>query len=800
MNIVSSPKALFAELAMLRKFAAGLTLGAALAFSPLLPASPADAQSGPLCTRFGAGTAGLDGWGACTGAPNIVVTTSNVSSIGGASDYHLHLRDTSGASAACSRDEKYLGDWNKKMGGCGQFCFDFKVFKSGTPPGPITPSFTIWSGALRATFVANFTVTASDPWKQNICAPINLIQSGDNLPSGPSGSWQIAPTGTGYSASWNTIIQAVTMIQIPIDWTSDPSEEAGYDNFCMSPGNCGDPPKPEVTGCLKDTKVAVTCNPDGSYTITLTGAGTPGSNITLAAQTPGVTITPPQQPWAATTTWTLTGGTPFQAVTLVANATTPGAGSVAGSDLCCSGEIKIVLPDCPKKPPLDVKIDKTVAIKEGPAGNLYTYTLAVTNVGAPFTGTNVVTVTDVVPPGMTFTSVSGAPNWNCTPATVPSGGTLTCTYIGTGTIATSASLGNITITATAPAQGTYENCAVVGFTTASGLTDSNPSNNKSCVSNGSQGKTVDVAIEKTGGTSPAAQVNAYAFHLKITNVGAAFNGTGNIVVTDVVPAGMTFNTATGPNWTCVTLPAAAGSTITCTYTGTGPTAPNQPLGTIDISATATGSPPFPPFTNCGIVAVTPASGQTDSNAANNESCVTVTKPPVVVNACVPPKVAGAVPGQCVCPQGMTARGRTCVATPVCRSPMIMNAAGSACVCPQGLMQRGRTCVQIPVCRAPMVQNAAGTGCVCPAGLVQRGRSCVQPVVCKAPATLNSRGACQCPEGMMARGNGCFLRERPQLRVNPNDVIRIFPGMNGGPVRGEGRGQGQGGGGSFGRDR
>ena len=793
MTIVSSSKSLFAEIAV-RKFATISAFGAALAFSPLLPAAPAAAQSGPLCTGFSAGTAGLDGWGACTNAPNIVVTTSNVSSIGGASDYHLHLRDTAGQSAACSTDQKYLGDWTKKMGGCGQFCFDFKVFKSGTPPATITPSFSIWSGSLRATFVANFTMTASDPWKQNICAPINLIQSGANLPSGPSGGWQIAPGGNSYSANWNTIIQNVTMIQLPIDWTSDPSEEAGYDNFCMTSGNCPEPPKPEVTGCLKETKVSVTCNPDGSYTITLNGAGTPGSTMTLASQTPGVTVTPPQQPWAPTTTWTLTGATAFQAVTLIANATTPGAGSAPGSDLCCSGEIKIVLPDCPKKPPIDVKIDKTVAVKEGPVAPVYTYTLAVTNVGAPFTGTNVVTVTDVVPAGMTFTSVNGAPNWNCAPATVPSGGTLTCTYIGTGTIATGAPLGNITITASAPPQGKFENCAVVGLTAASGLTDSNPSNNKSCVSTGSPAKAIDVAIEKTGETSPAAQVKEYAFHLKVTNVGDGFNGTGNIVVSDVVPAGMTFNSATGTNWTCATLPASAGSTITCTYTGAGPTTPGQALGTIDIAATATGSAPFPPVTNCANVAITPAVGLPDGNAANNQSCVTVTKPrvvvPPVVNVCPPPKVAGAVPGQCVCPQGMTARGRTCVATLVCRAPMIMNAAGSACVCPHGLVQRGRACVQMPTCRAPMVQNAAGTGCVCPAGLVQRGRSCVEPVVCRPPAKLNSRGVCQCPEGMMARGNRCFVTERPPIRVNPNDVIRLFPGLGGRPPRGEDQGGGR----------
>jgi hypothetical protein len=312
-------------------------------------AGSAHAQSGPLCTAFGEGTAGLDGWGACPAAPNIVVTTSNVGSIGGPGDYHLHLRDTSGASAACSTNQKYLGDWNKKMGDCGQFCFDFKVFNSGTPPGPITPSFTIWSGPNRATFVANFTVTTSDPWRQNICAPVNLAGT---PPSNAQGHWVV--TG----GTWNSIITAVTMIQLPVDFTADPSEEVGYDNICMNPKTC-DPPPPVIKGCLEDMKVAVKCNPDGTYTVTLNGSSFAGTDITMTSQTAGVTVTPPQQPWSATTTWTVTGATAGQTVVLTANATKVGGGK-DGTDLCCSGEITIVMPECRKQEVGQVIVEKKV--------------------------------------------------------------------------------------------------------------------------------------------------------------------------------------------------------------------------------------------------------------------------------------------------------------------------------------------------------------------------------------------------------------------------------------------------------
>ncbi|MDO8945177.1 MAG: hypothetical protein Q7U75_18495, partial [Desulfobacterales bacterium] len=104
--------------------------------------------------------------------------------------------------------------------------------------------------------------TSSDPWRQKICAPVRLLQPGEPLLSGSSGAWQaVAPTTP---ADWNNFIQNVTSISFPIDWTSDPSEEAGYDNLCMTPGPCPPPPPPEIKGCLEDMKVAVKCNPDGT--------------------------------------------------------------------------------------------------------------------------------------------------------------------------------------------------------------------------------------------------------------------------------------------------------------------------------------------------------------------------------------------------------------------------------------------------------------------------------------------------------------------------------------------------------
>ena len=142
----------------------------------------------------------------------------------------------------------------------------------------------------------------------------------------------------------------------------------------------------------------------------------------------------------------------------------------------------------------------------------------------------------------------------------------------------------------------------------------------------------DVAIKKTGATTPEPSVGAYTFALALTNEGAAFTpASGVLTVTDVVPTGMTFNSITGSaGWTCLpATAAAAGTPITCTFAGGALAAgPAAPIGTINIVATASGAAPFPPFTNCADIGTAANAAVNDTKLPNNHSCVTVTKPPV----------------------------------------------------------------------------------------------------------------------------------------------------------------------------
>ncbi|MEP9349993.1 VWA domain-containing protein [Xanthobacter sp. KR7-225] len=139
-----------------------------------------------------------------------------------------------------------------------------------------------------------------------------------------------------------------------------------------------------------------------------------------------------------------------------------------------------------KKLPVDIAIKKTGKTTAGGGGPVgegaggLSYTLAVTNVGPGFAGAGAITVTDVVPAGVTFTTITAPSDWTCTPAPIAAGGTLTCTYNGTGPAAPGDALGAIGITATATGNGPWENCTNAAIAPAAG-TDANLDDNKSCV-------------------------------------------------------------------------------------------------------------------------------------------------------------------------------------------------------------------------------------------------------------------------------------------------------------------------------
>jgi uncharacterized repeat protein (TIGR01451 family) len=193
--------------------------------------------------------------------------------------------------------------------------------------------------------------------------------------------------------------------------------------------------------------------------------------------------------------------------------------------------------------------------KSGPASVLATsnvvYTISVTNFG-PSSASSVV-VTDSLPAGVTFVSASGGGANNS--------GTVTWTL---GNLI-NGQVSNVTVTVTAPASGSLTNLATVSTPTG----DPNLTNNTSVPVITTITPVADVGIGKSGPASVLATSNV-VYTISVTNFGPS--SASGVVVTDSLPAGVTFVSASGGgannsgivNWTLGTLANGAVSNLTLT--------------------------------------------------------------------------------------------------------------------------------------------------------------------------------------------------------------------------------------------
>ena len=192
----------------------------------------------------------------------------------------------------------------------------------------------------------------------------------------------------------------------------------------------------------------------------------------------------------------------------------------------------------------DVSIVKTGPVRVV-AGGTISYSLTVANAG-PSSATDL-TVSDVLPSGVTFVSAAGA-GWTCTHVASTS---VTCTL---PTLAAKVSAAVITVVVTAPASATsLTNNASVASATADPDTTNNSDNATTAVT-----ASANLAITKTG---PAAVVagGSITYSLKVSNAGPS--SADALLVADTLPAGVTFVSAAGPGWTCTNV----GSTsVSCT--------------------------------------------------------------------------------------------------------------------------------------------------------------------------------------------------------------------------------------------
>ncbi|MFN8582294.1 MAG: hypothetical protein U0163_15140, partial [Gemmatimonadaceae bacterium] len=237
-------------------------------------------------------------------------------------------------------------------------------------------------------------------------------------------------------------------------------------------------------------------------------------------------------------------------------------------------------------------------------GQQATYSLTVSNVGsAPSSGT--ITVTDVLPTGLSFVSATGS-GWSCSAAA----STVTCT--SAGPVAAGGALPSVTLTldvaSTAPS-------TVTNTATVAGGSDSNGSNNSASDPTTIVGAP-DVAITKTHTGAFTVGSNG-AYTIGVTNVGNAPT-TGPITVSDVLPTGLTYVTATGTGWSC----SAVAQAVTCTHAGPVAASASLPAITMTVSVGAAAAP--------SVVNTASVSTPGDTNASNDSASDPTTVNPAPV--------------------------------------------------------------------------------------------------------------------------------------------------------------------------
>lgn len=231
--------------------------------------------------------------------------------------------------------------------------------------------------------------------------------------------------------------------------------------------------------------------------------------------------------------------------------------------------------------PLSAQLADLAVTKTGPAeasaGSDVTYDVTLQNLGGVAAAN--VTLTDVVPPEMSFVAAFAAPGFACG----ESGGTITCTAPSLAAGATAVFQFVLRIDNDAPPGSIITNTA--SATTAT--PESDGGNNSGSASTEVMSE-ADLLVEKSA-PAQAAPGTDVTYTVTVRNLGP--HTAGGVTLTDPIPAGMTFVSHTAPpGFSCTTPAPGSGGTISCsgallaagstaTFTFVVHIAPSTPLGT-----------------------------------------------------------------------------------------------------------------------------------------------------------------------------------------------------------------------------
>ena len=534
----------------------------------------------------------------------------------------------------------------------------------------IAKAFAPTTIALGATSTITFTITNTNPTALTNASFTDALSGMAIDVAGPAGGSCAGASGNVFAANQiNLTFSGMTIpaslsctVTVVVRGTSPgphPNTTSGVSSTQAAPGPASNTATLTVTSVgasVSKAFVPATIDPAAVsvLTITVNNANAVPITVTSLTDTFPVGVTTSATPNTSTTcgggvvtntagSVTLTGGTVPAlgscSFSIDVTASTPGASFVntipAGALTTSAGSNSVAA-----SATLNVRPEANLGItKTGPAtvlnGAPITYTIVVSNAGPQ--GANGAVFSDSVPGVITGVTASCGPVTGgaaCGPVNVAGNNvTSTITALPLGATVT------FIVNGTAPQSGTFTNTARV--VTPAGTEDPTDPGRTGAGNNSASANTTvvssDLRISKTHTGNFVVGSNG-TYTITVDNTLGTAPTTGTITVTDTLPAGLTFVSATGATWACVSAPPL----VTCTsnaVVAAGAASVNPITLVVAVASTA-----VPSVTNFATVS---GGGEPAANNGNNSAFDSTNVVAAAINSFAPDNAQTGLPGTIV---------------------------------------------------------------------------------------------------------------------------------------------------------